>query len=88
MELSAPEIKKFQEGTFRAQKKKKKTLQKNLLYFSKWNFLATSLKNTYISERNFLAILFSFRKEFIHLHFFMRISFFKINSLESLELSE
>ena len=33
----------FQEGTFQAWKIKKSTLKK-LLFFSKWNFLATSLK--------------------------------------------
>ena len=34
----------FEEVTFRAQKIKKKTLQKSFLYFREWKFLAPSLK--------------------------------------------
>ena len=42
----------FQEETFRAQKIKK-TRRKMFIYFGKWNFLAPSLKNSYISGGNF-----------------------------------
>ena len=39
-----------------AQKKSKKSTQKNFLYFRKWNFLAAGLKNfLYLRKWNFLA---------------------------------
>ena len=47
VELSSPKNKKFQEDTFRTQKIKD-PLQKKFLYFVKWNFLAPSLKSSYI----------------------------------------
>ena len=43
MELPDPEIKNFLVFS----------LKKFFLYFGKWNFLATSLKNSYISGANF-----------------------------------
>ena len=38
---SSPNIKKYQEGFFRASKIKKYPLWKNVLYFRKWNFFAS-----------------------------------------------
>ena len=40
----------FREKFSKFKKLKKQTLKKNFLYFGKWNFLAPSLKNSYISE--------------------------------------
>ena len=51
MELSSHKIKKFQEGTFRAQKIKKKLRGKSFLYFRKWIFLAANLENSYIFSK-------------------------------------
>ena len=55
MELSKLKDKKFQERTSRARKIKKAYSEKNLLYFEKWNFLAPSLKTSYISGETFRA---------------------------------
>ena len=46
----------FQEVTLRAQKKKKHPPLKNSLYFGKYNFLATSLKNFLYFRRNFQSL--------------------------------
>ena len=51
IELSSSRFKKFQEKTFRAEKNI--TLWKNFLYFGKWNFLARSLKSSYIFSKRF-----------------------------------
>ena len=49
MELSSPKYKKFQEGTFKAQKKIKQTCSEKISYIlGKWNFLASSLKRILI----------------------------------------
>ena len=51
IELSSGRLKKFQEKTFRAERNI--TLWKNFLYFGKWNFLARSLKSSYIFSKRF-----------------------------------
>ena len=64
MELSSPKIKKFQEATFRARKIKKSTLKK-FLCLGKWNFLAPSLKESYISGGHLQSLE---NKKFLSFH--------------------
>ena len=45
MRLSSFKNKEIQEGTFRAKKIRKTLFLKRFLYFGKWDFLASSLKN-------------------------------------------
>ena len=54
IEFFSPKNKKLQEGNFWSRNiKKKKHLEKNLLYFEKWNFLAPTLRSSYILWKRF-----------------------------------